>query len=688
MAVVHPSPQRLVRLACVAATLSAALFIPSEAGAVSTPITDCDDETALRAAVDSGGDYAFDCVAGNHNIDLSSPLTVTSSVTLDANGETVRIVNNDGHAFEVVSGELVLVDLTVHGYRAPESAGNGAAGVSGTDGAQGADIACTAGNVGAKADDGEDGTPAVSGGGGGADGGDKLGGGIYIETGATVSVYGGHLSGIISGESGGSGGNGGSGGSGGNGGSPVGTINCSQEIYGGDGGLAADGADGGDGGDGGDAKGGAVYVESGATLNVSGTLFQGTAAYGGYGGHGGAGGQGGWAGRGGSAGGPCCSWYGRPGGYSGTGGNAGAGGDAGNAHGGAIYSEGTVNLTDAIFKGPEVAGRSGGNGAAGGEGGNGHGNVEPPVGDGGDGGDAGDGGDSAGGAIYSTGTLNVYSAVFENTRAGYGPTYGWGTGGEAGAGGASPYPQNSTIGVAAPTSGDGGDGGDGGDATGASIFGSVAFKGCANFTGSALGAGDGGLLGAAGATAWEGISGVAGKAGLAGFAGAADPSGFAPYPCASGPGIEGPPGDKTCSDGLDNDKDGLIDENDPGCNSEDGHASDSTPPKARLYGRSTQRAGKTVAVGVSCPEEACTATAGGSIVLPQFASASKRVKLKPVKRAIPKGGKVAIKLKLPVGRVLTALRAGKAVAVKIVVVVSDLAGNKRSLRRKVKLIRR
>ncbi|MGQ0520446.1 MAG: choice-of-anchor P family protein [Actinomycetota bacterium] len=36
-------------------------------------------------------------------------------------------------------------------------------------------------------------------------------------------------------------------------------------------------------------------------------------------------------------------------------------------------------------------------------------------------------------------------------------------------------------------------------------------------------------------------------------------------PCAQPPGTEGPPGDETCSDGLDNDGDGAVDLNDPDC---------------------------------------------------------------------------------------------------------------------------
>jgi hypothetical protein len=55
-------------------------------------------------------------------------------------------------------------------------------------------------------------------------------------------------------------------------------------------------------------------------------------------------------------------------------------------------------------------------------------------------------------------------------------------------------------------------------------------------------------------------------------------------PAFTPPGVEGPPGDPTCSDGVDNDGDGLVDMNDPDCVTPPNHPPDcsAATPSARL----------------------------------------------------------------------------------------------------------
>lgn len=688
-----------LRLICSAPLLLLAMLTPATAVALPAPIANCDTETALRAAVDSGGEWAFQCSPGNHTIALSDPLEVTSSVSLDATGQSLSITGGDGRVFEVVSGNLELVGVKLSAFHVGAGGTPGGNGTGGVDGSQGADLPCIPENDGAKAENGQDGgaplDDATTGGGGGS----VLGGAMHIAAGATVSIHGGQINGQAIAGGGGRGGEGGRGGSGGRGGNPAGAFSCGRGIFGGDGGLGQDGADGANGGDGGDAKGGAIYVSPGATLNVTDATFFG-AAHSGSGGRGGHGGEGGRMGRFGFGGSPCCN--GNDGAYSGTGGDGGDAGDAGDAQGGAIYNAGTLNVTRSTFAGTTASSRPGGEGGRGGEGGNGHGETTPPVGSGGDGGNGGDGGETAGGAIYSTGTLNVYSGVFENVRAGWGPSSLWNDGGVGGEGGHSPLSLNLTIGAAAAISGDGGNGGDGGSVSGASIAGPLAYSGCAEFVGSKLGAGKAGPGGKAGIATWESIPGTAGTAGTAGSTGMVDPPGFAPYPCDSPPSVEGPPGSPSCSDGVDNDGDSYVDANDPGCQeastqlgapsdqgtgSPQGSGDDRKAPDAKVNVKPVQKAAN-VALNVSCPDEACVATASSSVNLPKRASASKRHALKPVTKSIPKGGSATLKLKLPKqlrASVRRALNAGRKVTVKIGVVVADAAGNRRASGYRVKL---
>jgi len=118
-------------------------------------------------------------------------------------------------------------------------------------------------------------------------------------------------------------------------------------------------------------------------------------------------------------------------------------------------------------------------------------------------------------------------------------------------------------------------------------------------------------------------------------------------------------------------------------------APDLAAPAATLSGSRKQKLGKTVAVTVACPDEACTATASGSVRVPKVGKRNaKTFKLKQVTRAIVIGGKSNLKLKLSAtarASIKRALRAGKKVTVKLKVVVVDALGNDKTLKRNVSL---
>lgn len=116
---------------------------------------------------------------------------------------------------------------------------------------------------------------------------------------------------------------------------------------------------------------------------------------------------------------------------------------------------------------------------------------------------------------------------------------------------------------------------------------------------------------------------------------------------------------------------------------------DTTAPVAKLTGRRSQKLGKTVAVTVSCISETCLATARGSARAPKLGAAkAKTHTLKKISKAIVKGTKVKLKLKLT-GKARTAIRrrlkSRKRVTVKVRVVVVDATNNARTLRRSIKL---
>jgi hypothetical protein len=147
-----------------------------------------------------------------------------------------------------------------------------------------------------------------------------------------------------------------------------------------------------------------------------------------------------------------------------------------------------------------------------------------------------------------------------------------------------------------------------------------------------------------------------------------------------------------CADGVDNDADGKIDLGaDPGCsNSADNDETDppdTTAPTAALSGKKTQKAGRSVKVDVSCPDESCTAKGSGSVSVPRV-SAARRFTLRAATAQIPSGGKATLRLKIPrrvLGTIKRALRGRAKVKARLKVSVVDVAGNRTVKRRTIRL---
>jgi hypothetical protein len=117
---------------------------------------------------------------------------------------------------------------------------------------------------------------------------------------------------------------------------------------------------------------------------------------------------------------------------------------------------------------------------------------------------------------------------------------------------------------------------------------------------------------------------------------------------------------------------------------------DTTAPLTSLLGKRSQKLGKFVSVTVACKSEACTAVATGSVSLPGAARAARTFRLKKVTKRIPGGGRATLRLKLSKqahDAIERSLRKRKKVNVKLKLVVSDAAGNRRTLRRTVTLKR-
>jgi hypothetical protein len=443
--------------------------------------------SALQSALSAGGSYAF---SGGCTI-TSVPATLTSSSTtsIDANGNSVQIYANESsdtttwhRVFDVTGGSLTLTGVQVIGgrFKGPDGA-PGTPGTAGTVGAAGTSGAPTGGN-GTAGTDGGPGHAAPA----------ARGAGFYVHGGATLTLDGGAVDASqLQGGTGGAGGGGGSGGSGG------------SSDYGA-GGSAAAAGDGALGGAGGAAQGAAIFVDTGAALNLgAGVSFDGNYAYPGPGGAGGGGGIGGAGGTG----------TGHRGGDGHVGGIAAAGGAGGAAQGGAIYNDGTLTINQAAFTDSraDAASRApGGNGGVGAYGGDaGRGDSGGAAGSGAPalpGGLGGNGGDARGGAIFNDGTMTVARTSFAGGRALSG---GGGSGGEGGR--------------AVLANGDGGPGGNGGTAEYASIASGTAVTGCATFSTGTVTAGGAGVGGYGGYTGGA-PQGNRGASGSVGTTGATDPA--------------------------------------------------------------------------------------------------------------------------------------------------------------------
>ena len=115
---------------------------------------------------------------------------------------------------------------------------------------------------------------------------------------------------------------------------------------------------------------------------------------------------------------------------------------------------------------------------------------------------------------------------------------------------------------------------------------------------------------------------------------------------------------------------------------------DTTAPAAKLTG-ATQRLRKSVAVTVSCIQEACTATTRASLRIPSIGPANaKTYKLKTVVSKLANGETATLKLRLPTAArsaIKRALRARKRIVVKVKLIVTDAAGNTTTIIRKIRL---
>src|SRR5579875_1132465 len=286
--------------------------------------------------------------------------------------------------------------LSISGANGPQQqiviAKNLAQGGMGGNGGNASGIGANGANGGVGGAGGAGGAGGV--GGQGGQGGNAQGGGIFNDTGGTLTsiVQAAFSQNTAQGGMGGMGGSGNTGGNGGNGGNGANATGSKA---------------GGAGGRGGNGGGGGIYTYAGIVSGVYDTAFSSNLAQGGIGGAGGAGGAGGNAGNGGAGGnggGP--GGRGGDGGSGGPGGAGGLAGQGGAAAGGAIYSHNasnnstlgiisqdvfTSNSAQGAVGGVGGAGGTAGNGGIGGAGGNG-GSSTSPNGSGGDGGQAGIGG--------------------------------------------------------------------------------------------------------------------------------------------------------------------------------------------------------------------------------------------------------------------------------------------------------
>jgi subtilisin family serine protease len=118
---------------------------------------------------------------------------------------------------------------------------------------------------------------------------------------------------------------------------------------------------------------------------------------------------------------------------------------------------------------------------------------------------------------------------------------------------------------------------------------------------------------------------------------------------------------------------------------------DALAPVLRLGGPTSQSVGaRRITIVVSCPAEACRATAAGQITIPGAARAAKRYKLGAARADIAAGR--SARLKLTIGRsslraIKRALRRRRKVSAKVTITAVDAAGNAVTKRRTVRLRR-
>lgn len=124
-------------------------------------------------------------------------------------------------------------------------------------------------------------------------------------------------------------------------------------------------------------------------------------------------------------------------------------------------------------------------------------------------------------------------------------------------------------------------------------------------------------------------------------------------------------------------------------------AADRTAPLARLFGATRQRLlprlRPTVKLAVSCTSEPCTAVAAATIRVPKVGrSKARSFKLRTVTTRIAKGARKKVVFRIStLPRLVTqrAIRSRRAVSVRVTVTVRDSAGNRRTLRRTIRLLR-
>ncbi|MDO8212097.1 hypothetical protein [Conexibacter sp. CPCC 206217] len=119
-------------------------------------------------------------------------------------------------------------------------------------------------------------------------------------------------------------------------------------------------------------------------------------------------------------------------------------------------------------------------------------------------------------------------------------------------------------------------------------------------------------------------------------------------------------------------------------------ARDTAAPQVKLSGPTSQKAGASISVTVSCPTEACSARAGAVLTVPSAAKA-KRYKLGAVTRRLAAGRRATLKLTLSrsaraaVAKALRSRKTRSGVKVKVTISARDAAGNARRVTRTITL---